>query len=107
MKAIVKLNGRTVGYLEKVQGGEFTYAYVDGYDGAPISRTFKNRSTHYHRADGKMFPFFSGLLSEGSLKELQCRVLKIDENDVFTRLVKTAGNAIGAVTVHPFEETAI
>jgi len=28
-----------------------------------------------------LHPFFSELLAEGSLKELQCKQLKIDEND--------------------------
>ncbi len=48
----------------------------------------------------KLFPFFSGLLAEGTNKTIQCRTLKIDENDDFTRLLKTANTeTIGAVTV--------
>ncbi|WP_431216146.1 HipA N-terminal domain-containing protein [Puia sp. P3] len=47
-----------------------------------------------------LFPFFSGLLAEGVNKEIQCRLLKIDENDDFTRLLKTAGaDTIGAIAV--------
>ena len=47
-----------------------------------------------------LFPFFYGLLAEGDSKELQCRTLKIDENDNFTRLLKTAGgDTIGGVLV--------
>jgi HipA-like protein len=47
-----------------------------------------------------LFPFFYGLLAEGNDKTLQCAIFKIDENDHFTRLLKTAGtNTIGAVTV--------
>lgn len=47
-----------------------------------------------------LFPFFFGLLAEGENKEIQCRMLKIDENDHFTRLIKTAhSNTIGAITV--------
>ena len=48
----------------------------------------------------RLHPFFSGLLAEGSLKELQCRQLKIDEDDEFTRLLKTASvDTIGTITV--------
>lgn len=47
-----------------------------------------------------LFSFFFGLLSEGGLKDAQCRALKLDENDHFGRLLKTCGNdTIGCVTV--------
>jgi serine/threonine-protein kinase HipA len=47
-----------------------------------------------------LFPFFFGLLAEGDNKALQCRVLKIDESDHFTRLLKTcAAETIGGITV--------
>jgi serine/threonine-protein kinase HipA len=47
-----------------------------------------------------LFPFFSGLLAEGNLKDLQCRLYRIDPNDDFTRLLKTTRyDVIGAVTV--------
>ena len=47
-----------------------------------------------------LHPFFSNLLAEGNLKKMQCKVLKIDEEDEFTRLVKTANiDTIGAITV--------
>jgi serine/threonine-protein kinase HipA len=47
-----------------------------------------------------LFPFFYGLLAEGENKDMQCRILKIDENDSFTRLLKTASeDTIGGVIV--------
>jgi len=47
-----------------------------------------------------LHPFFSNLLAEGNLKKMQCKVLKIDEEDEFKRLVKTANiDTIGAITV--------
>jgi serine/threonine-protein kinase HipA len=47
-----------------------------------------------------LFPFFFGLLAEGDDKALQCRVLRIDEDDPFTRLLKTCeAETIGGVTV--------
>jgi len=54
-----------------------------------------------------LFSFFSGLLSEGINKDIQCRLLKIDENDDFTRLLKTAGeDTIGAITVKAITDQA-
>ena len=47
-----------------------------------------------------LFPFFFGLLAEGVQKDRQCRELRIDENDHFTRLLETSAyGAIGAVYV--------
>jgi len=47
-----------------------------------------------------LHPFFSALLAEGSLKELQCKKLKIDEEDEFKRLIYTAkDDTIGTVTI--------
>ena len=47
-----------------------------------------------------LFPFFFGLLAEGVQKDRQCRELRIDENDHFTRLIETSAyGAIGAVYV--------
>lgn len=47
-----------------------------------------------------LFPFFDHLLAEGSLKELQCREHKIDMDDDFSRLLKTAkDDTIGAITI--------
>ncbi|MCF6358276.1 MAG: HipA N-terminal domain-containing protein, partial [Draconibacterium sp.] len=51
-----------------------------------------------------LFPFFFNLLSEGVNKELQCRQLKIDEEDYFGLLLATASkDTIGAITISPIE----
>jgi len=47
-----------------------------------------------------LHPFFSALLAEGSLKELQCKKLKLDEDDEFKRLIYTAkDDTIGTITI--------
>ena len=47
-----------------------------------------------------IIPFFFGLLAEGENKLLQCRLLRIDEDDHFTRLLKTCTTeTIGGITV--------
>jgi HipA-like protein len=78
----------------------FTYnnSYLENIALPPISLSFPKSTKEYQSP--VLFPFFYGLLAEGANKQLQCAVLKIDENDHFTRLLKTAGKTtIGAISV--------
>ena len=78
----------------------FTYDldFLYAKDTTAISLTLPKQKEPF--VSEKLHPFFSGLLAEGSLKELQCRQLKIDEDDEFTRLLKTASvDTIGTITV--------
>ena len=78
----------------------FTYddVFLENTTNFSISLTLPKQkepfiSKHLH-------PFFSNLLAEGNLKKMQCKVLKIDEEDEFTRLFKTANiDTIGAITI--------
>jgi HipA-like protein len=81
---------------------EFVFRYDPGYFSdkslPPVSLSLPKNKTEYRSP--VLFPFFYGLLAEGVDKALQCAALKIDENDHFTRLLKTAGDCtIGAITV--------
>ncbi len=100
-KARVYYNEQLAGYLEKSEDG-YSFFYDDGYlenkEAPPISLAFPKQQEEFRSK--YLFPFFFGLLAEGEQKEIQCKKLKIDENDHFTRLLKTAMlNTIGAVTV--------
>jgi serine/threonine-protein kinase HipA len=101
-KGGVYVNGRMAGILEKSEDGQYIFSYDEAYyrdEHAPaISLSLpKTQQKHTHN---ELFPFFQGLLTEGVNKEIQCRLLKIDENDDFTRLLRTAGDdTIGVVTV--------
>ena len=80
----------------------FTFRYDDSYftnSSLPdISATLPKTNVEYKSK--VLFPFFFGLLAEGVQKERQCRELKIDERDHFTRLLETSAyGAIGAVYV--------
>lgn len=99
-KAEVFMNGILAGLLIKTDEG-YTYIYDDKYKEDPcmpaISLTLpKNQKEYYSKT---LFSFFFGLLSEGDLKTIQSRSLGIDENDHFTRLIKTGYNTIGAISV--------
>ena len=97
--------GHFAGRIEELPDGyRFTYdaEYLALPETHAISLTLPKRSEPFTSA--VLFPFFFGLLAEGILKDTQCRKLKLDEDDHFGRLLKTAhSDTIGDVTV--VEET--
>jgi len=101
MKAEVYYNKQVVGYLSKENDKyifQYSSEYLSNSSSIGISLTLPKRDEAY--ISTSLFPFFFGLLSEGTNKEIQCKLLKIDENDDFTRLIKTAENdTIGAITI--------
>jgi len=104
MKAGVYNNGILAGILEKQLDGAYSFEYDEVYlqndKNLSISLTLP-RSIIKHQSE-KLFAFFYGLLSEGVNKNIQCRLLKIDENDHFGRLLLTAQeDNIGSITVKP------
>ena len=101
-KGAVYYNTILAGYIEKKSSRAYVFTYTDDYFAdkmmPSISLTLPKSVKEHH--DTVLFPFFSGLLSEGINKDIQCKALKIDEDDDFTRLLKTAGDdTIGAITV--------
>lgn len=105
-KAIVYNNNILAGYLEKKSPDDYRFTYDDLYYSNPtlpaISLTLPK--TEKEHQSPVLFSFFTGMLAEGINKEIQCRLLKIDEEDDFTRLLKTAGeDTIGAITVKEIE----
>lgn len=98
---IVYQGNRIAGRIEESSDG-YTFYYDQAYlldvDAPSVSLTLPKRLAPYHAKE--LFPFFYGLLAEGALKAEQCRRLRIDENDHFGRLIKTAGESvIGSVSV--------
>lgn len=105
-RARVLHNGRQAAVLEQTPEG-YRFAYGPEYLADPTARavslTLPLRREPYESA--VLFPFFTGLLAEGNLKEMQCRLYKIDPDDDFTRLLKTTrDDVIGAVTLEEFSE---
>ena len=76
----------------------YTSSYLNKFDATPIAYSFPLRHEVYF-SEG-LFPFFQSLLSEGWLKRLQQRVLKIDENDLFSLLAECGGETMGAVSIY-------
>lgn len=95
-------NGVLAGLLEKTEKGVYVFRYDSQYrnssETSAISLTLPKKQQVYQSS--MLFPFFFGLLSEGVNKQTQCRLLKIDENDHFTLLLKTANtDTIGSITI--------
>lgn len=101
-KAKIYYNNILAGILIKNYNREYQFIYDDNYLKNPDSRSISltlPKNKNKHKSD-ILFPFFYGLLAEGTNKSIQCRKLKIDEADHFTRLIKTAiYDTIGPVTV--------
>ena len=101
-QAKVYRHGEEIGLLQKDDAGAYSFQYASGYlqneEALSISVHFPLRKEVFH--SDILFPFFFNLLAEGSIKEMQCRELKIDPEDHFTRLIQTTEfNTIGAITL--------
>ena len=101
-RANVYCRGVFAGVLSKHPTGIYRFQYAPEYLSSPrcpaISLSLPKQEGPFESHG--LFPFFFGLLAEGEDRALQCRVLRIDENDHFTRLLKTCrAETIGGVTV--------
>ena len=95
-------NTQEVGILSKLDDTTYTFQYSKIYLDNPQA---KNISVNFPLQPEEfkseyLFAFFFNMLSEGNVKKAQCRNMKIDEDDSFTRLIKTAkDDVIGSITV--------
>ncbi|AXI99675.1 serine/threonine-protein kinase HipA [Cyclonatronum proteinivorum] len=106
--AVVYWNGEAAGLLTRHHRRHYVFEYFEEWFTNPekpaVSLTLPKTKRRWE-AD-HLFPFFFNMLSEGFNKRVQCRFFRIDENDFFTHLVKTAGyDTAGAVTIRPADES--
>lgn len=95
-------NNTLAGIITEMDSGEYLFHYDDTYfyntTLPPISVTLPKEKQQFKSM--QLFPFFFNMLSEGANRNLQCRILKIDEEDDFGLLLKTAINeTVGAIHV--------
>jgi serine/threonine-protein kinase HipA len=100
LQAEVLDNGQRVGVLS-YDGKIYRFRYDDASfrsTDPPVSLSLPKNQQEY--VSSYLFPFFFGLLSEGTNKSMQLRGLHLDEGDEFGRLLETAqAQTIGAITV--------
>ena len=101
MKTKVLFKQKFAGILEITEIG-YNFKYDKNYISDPtaksISLSLPKKQKEFNSKH--LFPFFHGMLTEGFATQIQSRKLKIDENDYFKRLIKTANfDTIGCITV--------
>lgn len=106
-KLAIYRNKELAGTLTEKTRDEYVFRYDDAWfadTGKPaISLTLPKSQQEY--TNTVLFPFFFNMLSEGVNRQLQSRLLKIDEEDNFGLLAATARyDTIGAITVKPIDE---
>lgn len=105
-KLAIYRNKEYAGTLTEESREEYIFRYDDAYYAATnkpaVSLTLPKSKQEY--MSPVLFPFFFNMLSEGANRQLQTRLLKIDEQDNFGLLSATAQyDTIGAITVKPIE----
>ena len=102
IQANIYRNNIIVGILSKLDDSSYEFQYNLDY---LSSNNAKNISVNFPLQEKaftstELFAFFFNMLAEGNIKKAQCRNMKIDESDSFTRLLKTVkDDVIGSITV--------
>lgn len=104
--AEVYYNGELAGILSEDPKNKFSFRYIDSWyhnsDKPALSLTMPKNKQEY--CSDFLFPFFFNMLSEGFNRQLQSKLLRIDENDFFGLLMASAQyDTIGAITIKPVE----
>jgi len=102
--AKVFYNGELAGILTEETRNKYRFRYEDAWfyntDKPPVSLTMPKSRQEYE--SDFLFPCFFNMLSEGFNRDLQNKLLRIDENDSFGLLLATAQyDTIGAITIKP------
>lgn len=100
-QARVLVNGHRAGVLRR-EPGRYLFSYDADYladsQRPAVSLSLPKSQRLYIAPD--LFPFFAGLLTEGSNRSLQTRAFHLNERDDFGLLLATAHHqTIGAVTI--------
>ena len=105
-RAKVFRNNIFVGLLTKLNEKQYVFVYDKEYlklpNKKPISLTLPLQKEEFKSP--YLFPFFYNLLAERKLKDIQCKELRIDKDDDFSRLILTTKeNTIGSITIEKDE----
>ena len=96
--AKILVNGQEAAILTELDfGKKYSFEYIDGYSGTPVSLTLPVRKMVYEF--DSFPPFFDGLLPEGYQLEGLLKFGKIDRNDFFSQLVAVGDDLVGNTSV--------
>ena len=103
-------NGELAGILTVISRIKYRFRYDDSWffndSKPPVSLTMPKNRQEYE--SDFLFPFFFNMLSEGNNRQLQSRMLRIDENDFFGLLMASAQYVtVGAITIKPVEQNEV
>lgn len=103
-RAVIRQLGIPAGDLAEVSTGGWSFTYLPGYAGPPVSLALPVRVEPW--LFGDFPPFLEGLLPEGPQLEAILRKHKIDRGDCFRQLMLVGQDVVGSLTVEegPAEE---
>lgn len=107
-KAEIKIYDTTAGWLvEDENGYHFNYdsSYLNSSNPYPISLTLPLKEHPY--TSKILFPFFDGLIPEGWLLDIAQKNWKLNPRDRMGLLMACCKDCIGAVSVHPLNNSAL
>lgn len=107
-KAEIKMHQYTAGWLwQDDEGYHFQYeeTYLQLLAAQPVSLTLPLRAEAY--TSRVLFPFFDGLIPEGWLLQIAEKNWKLNPRDRMGLLLACCRDCIGAVSVHPENESAL
>lgn len=105
-KAEIKIQDTTAGWLtQDDEGYHFVYdsTYVASNNPVVVSLTLPIREEPYR--NNVLFPFFDGLIPEGWLLDIALKNWKLNPRDRMGLLLTCCKDCIGAVSVHPINDT--
>jgi serine/threonine-protein kinase HipA len=105
-KAEIKINNVTAGMLTQDENGyHFVYepAFLQTEKPFPVSKTLPLQTSAFD--SNILFPFFDGLIPEGWLLDVAEKNWKLNPRDRMGLLLACCKDCIGAVSVHPIEES--
>ena len=101
-RAVVKVHNSRAGTLQKNNDKSYSFTYDSTYNDQAVSLTMPVNDAPYEY--NSFPPFFDGLLPEGIQLEGLLKTYKIDRYDLFSQLLITGEDLIGAVTVTEMSE---
>lgn len=105
-RAEIKIHHTTAGWLtQDEEGYHFVYdgAWLQNEKAEPVSLTLPLQEKAF--TSKVLFPFFDGLIPEGWLLDIAGRNWKLNPRDRMGLLLVCCKDCIGAVSVHPLNES--